>query len=184
MFLPISGDGKDGDIFLKLKARDAPQIKYNPNSKYEITIFPNDGSQEIKTKISEGTRKLLFDIHPDVDDILIEDFNEYFKIYKAIGDRPGASNRIKNIINTNQNKDALNLILEDFNKKNKVINQPKAIVGTGLINSNEKLMKRLNVLSSAYKAGHTNVLQEMTTILDNLLERKIINKKQYQEFIN
>ena len=47
-----------------------------------------------------------------------------------------------------------------------------------------KVMKRLSVLSSAYKAGHTNVLQEMTSILDDLLERKIITKKQYQNFIN
>ena len=45
-------------------------------------------------------------------------------------------------------------------------------------------MKRLSVLSSAYKAGYTNVLKEMTSILDDLLERKIINKKQYREFIN
>ena len=42
-------------------------------------------------------------------------------------------------------------------------------------------MKRLGALSSAYKAGHRNVLKEMTSILDNLLERKIITKKQYQE---
>ena len=45
----------------------------------------------------------------------------------------------------------------------------------------KKIMKRFGVLSSAYKAGHTN---EMTTILDDLLERKIITQKQYQEFIN
>ena len=45
-----------------------------------------------------------------------------------------------------------------------------------------RAMKRLSVLSSAYKAGHTNVLQEMTEILDDLIERKIINKKQYLKY--
>ena len=44
-------------------------------------------------------------------------------------------------------------------------------------------MKRLSVLLTAYKAGHTNVLQEMTEILDDLVERKIINKKQYLEYL-
>ena len=47
-----------------------------------------------------------------------------------------------------------------------------------------KCQKRLTVLSSAYKAGHTNVLQEMTAILDDLIERKIINKQQYIKYLD
>ena len=183
MFLPI--EESNGEIFFKLKNRDAPQLKFNPSKPNELTIFPNDGSQEIKTKISEGTKTLLFDIHPNTSIITGEDFNEYLKIYEALGDKPGEGNRIKNIINTKSNKDALNLLLNNFNKKSKLVKQTNLpTLGKGLVDSNEKIMKRLGVLSSAYKAGHTNVLKEMTAILDDLLERKIITKRQYREFIN
>ena len=183
MFLPI--EESNGEIFFKLKNRDAPQLKFNPSKPNELTIFPNDGSQEIKTKINEGIRTLLFDIHPNTSIITGEDFNEYLKIYEALGDKPGEGNRIKNIINTKSNKDALNLLLNNFNKKSKLVKQTNLpTLGKGLVDSNEKIMKRLGVLSSAYKAGHTNVLKEMTAILDDLLERKIITKRQYQEFIN
>ena len=183
MFLPI--EESNGEIFFKLKNRDAPQLKFNPSKPNELTIFPNDGSQEIKTKINEGIKTLLFDIHPNTSIITGEDFNEYLKIYEALGDKPGTSNRIKNIINTKSNKDALNLVLNNFNKNSKLVKQTNLpTLGKGLVDSNEKIMKRLGVLSSAYKAGHTNVLKEMTAILDDLLERKIITKRQYQEFIN
>ena len=184
MFLPIEGEDNNGNILLKLKNRDAPQLKFNKISK-QLTIFPNDGSQEIKTKINEGIKTLLIDIHPNTSIITGEDFNEYLKIYEIIGDKPGKGDRIKNIINTKSNKDALNLLLNNFNKKSKLVKQTKRpTLGEGLVDSKEKIMKRLGVLSSAYKAGHTNVLKEMTAILDDLLERKIITKKQYQEFIN
>ena len=106
MFLPI--EESNGEIFFKLKNRDAPQLKFNPSKPNELTIFPNDGSQEIKTKINEGIKTLLFDIHPNTSIITGEDFNEYLKIYEALGDKPGEGNRIKNIINTKSNKDALN----------------------------------------------------------------------------
>ena len=183
MFIPI--EESNGEIFYKLKNRDAPQLKFNPSKPNELTIFPNDGSQEIKTKINEGTKTLLFDIHPNTSIITGEDFNEYFKIYEALGDKPGTSNRIKDIIDTKSNKDALNILFNDFNKKSKLVKQTKRpTLGKGLVDSNEKIMKRLGVLSSAYKAGHTNVLKEMTAILDDLLERKIITKRQYREFIN
>ena len=183
MFLPI--EESNGEIFFKLKNRDAPQLKFNPSKPNELTIFPNDGSQEIKTKINEGIKTLLFDIHPNTSIITGEDFNEYLKIYEALGDKPGEGNRIKNIINTKSNKDALNLLLNNFNKKSKLVKQTNLpTLGKGLVDSNEKIMKRLGVLSSAYKAGHTNVLKEMTAILDDLLERKIITKRQYREFIN
>ena len=166
MFLPIEGEDNNGNILLKLKNRDAPQLKFNENSK-ELTIFPNDGSKEIKTKINEGTKTLLFDIHPNTSIITGEDFNEYLNIYEALGDKPGTSNRIKNIINTKSNKDALNLVLNNFNKNSKLVKQTNLpTLGKGLVDSNEKIMKRLGVLSSAYKAGHTNVLKEMTAILD------------------
>ena len=183
MFLPIEGEDNNGNILLKLKNRDAPQLKFNKISK-ELTIFPNDGSQEIKTKINEGIKTLLFEVHPNTSIITGEDFNEYLKIYEIIGEKPGYSNRIKNIVNTRANKEVLELLFKNFNKKSKLIKQINLPTGNGLINSNEKIMKRLGVLSSAYKAGHTNVLKEMTAILDDLLERKIITKKQYQEFIN
>ena len=184
MFIPIERDN-NGNILLKLKNRDAPQLKFNPSKPNELTIFPNDGSQEIKTKINEGTKTLLFDIHPNTSIITGEDFNEYLKIYEELGDKPGEGNRIKNIINTKSNKDALNLLLNNFNKKSKLVKQTNLpTLGKGLVDSNEKIMKRLGVLSSAYKAGHTNVLKEMTAILDDLLERKIITKRQYREFIN
>ena len=182
MFIPI--EESNGEIFFKLKNRDAPQLKFNPSKPNELTIFPNDGSQEIKIKINEGTKTLLFDIHPNTSIITGEDFNEYLKIYKALGDKPGEGNRIKNIINTKSNKDALNLLLNNFNKTKPIKQTNLPTLGKGLVDSNEKIMKRLGVLSSAYKAGHTNVLKEMTAILDDLLERKIINKRQYQEFIN
>ena len=183
IFIPI--EESNGEIFFKLKNRDAPQLKFNPSKPNELTIFPNDGSKEIKTKINEGTKTLLFDIHPNTSIITGGDFNEYLKIYEELGDKPGEGNRIKNIINTKSNKDALNLLINNFNKKSKLVKQTKrSTLGEGLVDSNEKIMKRLGVLSSAYKAGHTNVLEEMTAILDDLLERKIITKKQYQEFIN
>ena len=181
IFIPI--EESNDEIFYKLKNRDAPQLKFNKISK-ELTIFPNDGSQEIKTKINKGIKTLLFDIHPNTSIITGEDFNEYLKIYKIIGDKPGASHRINNIINTKSNKDALNLILNNFNKSKLVKQTKRPTLGKGLVDSKEKIMKRLGVLSSAYKAGHTNVLKEMTSILDDLLERKTITKKQYQEFIN
>ena len=184
MFIPIERDN-NGNILLKLKNRDAPQLKFNPSKPNELTIFPNDGSQEIKTKINEGTKTLLFDIHPNTSIITGEDFNEYLKIYEELGGKPGEGNRIKNIINTKSNKDALNLLINNFNKNSKLVKQTNLpTLGKGLVDSNEKIMKRLGVLSSAYKAGHTNVLKEMTAILDDLLERKIITKRQYREFIN
>ena len=182
MFLPI--EESNGEIFFKLKNRDAPQLKFNPSKPNELTIFPNDGSKEIKTKINEGTKTLLFDIHPNTSIITGEDFNEYLKIYEELGDKPGTSNRIKNIINTKSNKDALNLVLNNFNKTKPIKQTNLPTLGKGLVDSNEKIMKRLGVLSSAYEAGHTNVLKEMTAILDDLLERKIITKRQYREFIN
>ena len=43
-----------------------------------------------------------------------EDFNKYLKIFEVLGDKPGGSNWIRNIINTKSNKDALNLILNDL----------------------------------------------------------------------
>ena len=119
MFLPI--EESNGEIFYKLKNRDAPQIKFNPSKPNEITIFPNDGSQEIKTKINERIKTLLFDVHPNTSIITGEDLNEYLKIYEALGDEPGTSNRIKNIINTKSNKDALNLLLNNFNKNSKLV---------------------------------------------------------------
>ena len=174
---------------LKLKNRDSPQLKYNVEQPNKITIFPNDGSQPREITIRDGTRKLLFDIHPDVDKIESEDIAEYFDIYEAIGDIPGKGNRLKNILAAKPNREELKKYLENFNKRRATPQIKKSatvqpVTGEGLINSNEKLMKRLNVLSSAYKAGHTNVLQEMTSILDDLLERKIITKKEYQKFIN
>ena len=57
MFLPI--EESNGEIFFKLKNRDAPQIKFNPSKPNEITIFPNDGSREIKTKINEGIETVV-----------------------------------------------------------------------------------------------------------------------------
>ena len=54
MFIPI--EESNGEIFYKLKNRDAPQLKFNPSKPNELTIFPNDGSKEIKTKISEGNK--------------------------------------------------------------------------------------------------------------------------------
>ena len=172
------------ELFFKLKNRDAPQLKFNPSKPNELTIFPNDGSQEIKTKINEGTKTLLFDIHPNTSIITGEDFNEYLKIYDALGEKPGTSNRIKNIVNTRANNVALELLFQNFNKSKLIKQTKRPTLGKGLVDSKEKIMKRLGVLSSAYKAGHTNVLKEMTAILDDLLERKIITKKQYQEFIN
>ena len=181
IFIPI--EESNGEIFYKLKNRDAPQLRFNKISK-ELTIFPNDGSQEIKTKINKGIESLLFVDHPDTGKITSEDFNEYLKIYEALGDRPGKSSRIENIINTKLNKDTLNLILDNFNKTKPIKQTKQPTLDKGLVDSNEKIMKRLGVLSSAYKEGHANVLKEMTAILDDLLERKIITKKQYQEFIN
>ena len=158
MFIPI--EESNGEIFFKLKNRDAPQLKFNPSKPNELTIFPNDGSEKIETKINEGIRTLLFDIHPNTSIIRGEDFDEYFKIYKALGEKPGYSNRIKNIVNTRANKDALNLVLNNFNKSKLVKQTKRPTLGKGLVDSNEKILKRLGVLSSAYEAGHTNVLKE------------------------
>ena len=38
MFLPI--EESNGEIFFKLKNRDAPQLKFNPSKPNELTIFP------------------------------------------------------------------------------------------------------------------------------------------------
>ena len=38
MFIPIEGEDNNGNILLKLKNRDAPQLKFNKISK-ELTIF-------------------------------------------------------------------------------------------------------------------------------------------------
>ena len=101
---------------------------------------------------------------------------------------------VNNIDNYDDLCNYLNFIKESGSSQNamrynsliqRMVDLSKKIpTGNGLVDSNEKIMKRLGVLSSAYKAGHTNVLKEMTAILDDLLERKIITKRQYQEFIN
>ena len=45
-------------------------------------------------------------------------------------------------------------------------------------NSIEKIKERLQILLAARKSGHSNVsLEEITAILDNLLENKEITKK-------
>ena len=44
------------EIFYKLKNRGAPQIKFNPSKPNETTIFPKDGSREIKTKINDWSK--------------------------------------------------------------------------------------------------------------------------------
>ena len=196
----VHNQQENGDLLYKLKNRDAPQIKYNSKQPNEITIFPNDGSQEIKTKLTDGAKRLLFDIHPDVNKIKTEDVHEYLAIYEAIGDKPGMSNRIKNILSVKSNGEELKSSLQNFNKKSRFIRQIKqpsrqtaATIGEGFAGKQpnkimqtkselSKAIKRLSVLLTAYKAGHTNVLQEMTEILDDLIERKIINKKQYLKY--
>ena len=58
--------------------------------------------------------------YPDTSKITGEDFNEYLKIYGALGDKPGYSSPIKNIVNARENKGALELLFKDFNKKSKI----------------------------------------------------------------
>ena len=117
----VHNQQENGDLLYKLKNRDAPQIKYNSKQPNEITIFPNDGSQEIKTKITDGAKRLLFDIHPDVNKIKTEDVHEYLAVYEAIGDKPGMSNRIKNILSVKSNGEELKSFLQNFNKKSRFI---------------------------------------------------------------
>ena len=197
IFLPHDQQ-QNGDIFLKLKNRDSPQILFNIKNPHLIKLYKNNNSEEMVTGITEGVRTLLFDENPNVNNITSDDFEYYLRIYQYIGKKPGDGKRIKNITNSHPNKKYLRSALNAFNNKTQrvaqsekpVITTGKGLAGKQLLKLNcnnscngDKVMKRLSVLLTAYKAGHTNVLQEMTEILDNLVERKIINKKQYLEYL-
>ena len=85
--------------------------------------------------------------------IKLEDIIARERIYKELGINPGQSKRSKNI---EAYKKHLTFLKDELSEESS---------GEGLVDSNEKVKKRLRVLSSAYKAGHTNALQEMTLIL-------------------
>ena len=51
-------------------------------------------------------------------------------------------------------------------------------------NSIEKIKERLQTLLAARKSGHSNIsLEEITALLDNLLENKEITKKEYLKIV-
>ena len=51
-------------------------------------------------------------------------------------------------------------------------------------NSIEKIKERLQTLLAARKSGHSNIsLEEITALLDNLLENKEISKKEYLKIV-
>ena len=47
-----------------------------------------------------------------------------------------------------------------------------------------EILKRVNVLVASYRLGHSNVIEELTSLLDELLKLKKITKRQYLEFLS
>ena len=123
-FIHVYSQGENH--FLKLKERDSPQLIFNPKSN-QLKIFPNDGSQEQNKIISEGVKEIIFNDQPDTNKISDEDFSDAFEIYHILGEKPGYSKRLQNLVSTRDNKEELEFYIKSFNKNVKQIKQVKKI---------------------------------------------------------
>ena len=162
------------------------QIKVDKNTG-DIILLTSD--KDIPLKNTIGLSHLLFNKTDklNMDDILPEDLETYFEIYKILNSTPGTSKRIRNVA-------------EHFNKLNelKAFNDTRQIIKSGkgirnevsraplliTISENpEELFKRLEILLAVKSEGHNNSKDEISAILDQLLKQKEITKDQYLEFL-
>ena len=147
----------DEGTFYGIKGSPQLIVKKIGNDNFVQTI-KSDGTYGNEIPLTKGLHTLLFDSEDKIDNkgIKIEDIITRDEIYKDIEVKPGSSRRAKNI----------------DNYKNYLLSNQQSKTGKGLaleraLRLQSKALKRSSVLSSAYKAGHTNVLQEMTEILDD-----------------
>ena len=97
-----------------------------------------------------------------------DDLNSYLNFIKESGSSQSAM-RYKSLI-------------QRINNLRKIGNSLQTIV---IPNSIEKIKERLQILLAARKSGHSNIsLEEITTLLDNLLENKEITKKDYLKILH
>ena len=92
---------------------------------------------------------------------------------------------------TRETKQILIKILENIREKMKKENPGKGLKGSGpkknyvtLPSDPSELVDRLTLLSGSKDAGNTGVYNEMVSICDELLKRKIIGKGQYKQFLS
>ena len=187
------------------------EVSINLNkSTGQMNVISKNG-EIIPIKRTDGLIKLLFDTsdEPNLDNVTNDDYNEWKNIYNAIGTNIGSSKKAEVIdkkFNPNHNPDkykskrtktktSIPTILSDrepqFLPQDIIDNFNQSRTGSGLKellitipSTVEEIVKRVTVLKAAYNAGHSNVKQELTSLLDNLLTRKIITKEKYLDFLS
>ena len=97
-----------------------------------------------------------------------DDLNSYLNFIKESGSSQSAM-RYKSLI-------------QRINNLRKIGNSLQTIV---IHNSIEKIKERLQILLAARKSGHLNIsVEEITTLLGNLLKNKEITKKDYLKILH
>ena len=97
-----------------------------------------------------------------------DDLNSYLNFIKESGSFQSAM-RYKSLV-------------QRINNLRKKGNSLQTIV---IPNSIEKIKERLQILLAARKSGHSNIsLEELTALLDNLLENKEITNKEYLKILH
>ena len=151
-------------------------------------------------QITDGVNQLLTVKDFDINSITKEDFETYLQIYVELKQNPGRSERIKNLRKKFPEismkypmKKFGGFLLEKqpTSLSLGVSNDSKAITPSVYDNqpiiipeSIDKIKKRLQVLLAAKSQGHTNVRTEILSLLDILLEKKLIDKKEYLKLAN
>ena len=178
-----------------------------------LDIVSKDG-KKIPIKPSQGLLELLLRKDVELSIVEKEDYDNWLNIYRAMGLNPGTSNKVKSVYKkfnngkipedlkykkpsaskiTELNQPLIPsspLIIEDVEKGTvSTFSQrlPSNYTGEGIIiipPSIKEIKKRVLVLSANYKAGHDNVLDELTSLLDVLLKKKKIKYTEYLQYVD
>ena len=131
-------------------------------------------------QITDGVNQLLTVKDFDINSITKEDFETYLQIYVELKQNPGRSERIKNL-RKKFPEISMKYPMKKFGGFLGVSNDNQPII---IPESIDKIKKRLQVLLAAKSQGHTNVRTEILSLLDILLEKKLIDKKEYLKLAN
>ena len=145
--------------------KDEKILMSHENSDYIINLTP-------------GLKILLFQFEPNQkfnkDIITKEDVEQYLRIYGQKKIDLGKSNRGVKIF-----KLYPEIEQQYFLKGGTGLQLLKVVIP----NSIEKIKDRIKVLHASKSHGQKNVLSELTALLDHLLEKKQITKKQYLQIL-
>lgn len=161
-------------------------LSINPNQPIAHNLETNEIGfiNGEKMEGSIGLSKLLMDKKlNDFNDVVLEDYQKYFDIYKITGVNPGESKRFKSIVNNYNIISGENKTVKDFQIKK---NKGKGIEKISNVPTKNEIPKtemakesRLDILESATDAGHNNTRKEAKVLLDSLLDKKVINTSEY-----